>query len=110
MKGTVYIDNYEIGWADFKVCDEGMGGISGQLMPTELYSKYVKQIQALYDKRGIAGMGDFNFQIILENNTLLKPDGGIGITHSVEFEDEIIVESAGIAWDIIEKIKESNEK
>jgi len=76
MRGTIYIDHDEIGTADFKVCDEGMGGILGQLVPTELYKKYIKQIQALYEKRGIASMGDFNFRIILEDNTLLQPDGG----------------------------------
>lgn len=47
MKGIVFIDNEEIGSADFKVIDQAMGGIQGELNPTENYKKYKRQIQDL---------------------------------------------------------------
>jgi hypothetical protein len=103
MKGIVFIDNDEIGSADFKVIDESMGGIQGELNPTQNYKKYKKRVQDLFDKKGIANVDDFNFKIILDNKTELKPEGGIGITDSSEF-DEILVESAGLDYKIIEII------
>jgi hypothetical protein len=103
MKGIVFIDNEEIGSANFKVIDDTMGGIQGQLDPTENYKRYKGQIQKLYDKKGIANSEDFNFKIVLEDNTALRPEGGIGITDSPNF-DEILVESAGLDFKIIEKI------
>jgi hypothetical protein len=103
MKGTVFIDNEEIGSVDFKVFDESMGGIQGDMNPTENYKKYKKQIQELFDKKGIANVEDFNFKIVLEDNTELRPEGGIGVTDSKDF-DEIIVESAGLDYRIIEKM------
>ena|SRR5688572_12705166 len=103
MKGIVFIDNDEIGAADFKVIDESMGGIQGQLTPTETYKKYKKQIQELFDKKGIANVDDFNFKIVLDDKTVLRPEGGIGITDSSEL-DEIFVESAGLDSKVIEKI------
>jgi hypothetical protein len=103
MKGIVFIDNEEIGSADFKVIDESMGGIQGELNPAENYKKYKGQIQDLFDKKGIANVEDFNFKIILEDKTELEPEGGIGITDSSEF-DEILVESAGLDYKIIEKL------
>lgn len=103
MKGIVFIDNDEIGSVDFMVFDESMGGIQGELKPTENYNKYKKSIQDLFDKKGIANIEDFNFKIILEDKTELRPEGGIGITDSAEF-DEILVESAGLDHKIIGKI------
>lgn len=99
----MFIDNEEIGSADFKVIDETMGGIQGQLDPTENYKKYKGQIQKLFDKKGIANVEDFNFKIVLQDNTTLRPEGGIGITDSSDF-DEILAESAGLDFKIIEKI------
>jgi hypothetical protein len=103
MKGTVFIDNEEIGSADFKVIDESMGGIQGELDPTENYKKYKRQIQELFDKKGIASIEDFNFKIVLDDNTVLRPEGGIGITDSKDF-DEILVESAGLDSGVIERM------
>ncbi len=103
MKGTVFIDNEEIGYADFKVTDESMGGIQGELNPTENYQKYKEQIQELFDKKGIANVDDFNFKIKLVDNTVLEPEGGIGITDCKDF-GEILVESAGLDYRVIEKL------
>lgn len=40
LKGTIYIDNEEIGFADFRIIDASMGVIQGMMTPTELYTKY----------------------------------------------------------------------
>jgi hypothetical protein len=103
MKGIVMIDNDEIGWADFTVIDESMGAIQGKLQPTENYKKYKKHVQQLFEKKGMANIEDFNFKIVLENKTELKPKGGIGITDAPNF-DEIHVESGGLDYKVIEKI------
>jgi hypothetical protein len=105
MKGKVFIDDDEIGSADFKVIDESMGGIQGELIPTENYKKYKKQIQELFDKKGIANVEDFNFKIVLADKIISDPEGGIGITDSSEF-DEILVESAGLDCKVIEKMRD----
>jgi hypothetical protein len=103
MRGIVFIDNDEIGAADFEVIDESMGAIQGQLTPAETYKKYKGQIQELFDRKGIANIQDFSFRIVLDDKTVLRPEGGIGITDSSEF-DEILVESAGLDSKVIEKI------
>jgi len=103
MKGTVFIDNEEIGFADFRVIDESMGVIQGELSPTENYIKYKKQIRELFDRKGIANIEDFNFKIVLEDSTILEPEGGIGITDSSGF-DEILVESAGVDYKVIARL------
>src|SRR5687768_5520853 len=103
MKGTVFIYNAEIGSADFKVIDESMGGIQGELNPTENYKKYKVQIQELFDKKGIANSEDLNLRIVLDDNTVLRPEGGIGITDSRDF-NEILIESAGLESEVIERM------
>jgi hypothetical protein len=103
MKGKVFIGNDEIGSVDFMVIDESMGGIQGELNPTENYKKFKKRIQNLFDKKGIANSDDFNFKIVLDDKTELRPEGRIGVIDSAEFE-EILVESAGLDYDIINKI------
>lgn len=40
MKGFLYIDHDLIGEVDFKIIDESMGGIGGDLNATETYKKY----------------------------------------------------------------------
>jgi hypothetical protein len=103
MKGKVFIDNDEIGSADFMIIDKSMGVIQGELNPAENYKKYKERIQNLYDEKGIANIDDFNFKIVLDDKTELRPEGGIGITDSAEF-DEIFIESAGLDHEVIEKI------
>lgn len=72
-----------------------MGGIGGNLIANDNYKKYQPTIQRHFEKKGISNVDNFNFRILLEDNTELKPEGGIGVTDSVDF-DEIYVESAGI--------------
>ena len=95
MKGFLYIDNDKIGEVDFKVIDESMGGIGGNLIANDNYKKYQSTIQQHFEKQGISNIDNYNFRILLEDNIELKPQGGIGVTDSKEF-DEIYVESAGL--------------
>jgi hypothetical protein len=62
VEGAVYIDNEEIGFADFRIIDASMGVIQGMMTPTELYTKYRKRIQDLSNKKGVANKEDFNFR------------------------------------------------
>lgn len=104
MKGIVYIDNDNIGEVIFSVIDESMGGIGGNLIANDNYKKYQSTIQEHFEKQGIANIDNFNFRIVLADNNELKPEGGIGITDSADF-DEIYVESAGIDTETMNKIK-----
>jgi hypothetical protein len=106
MTGLLYVDSHKLGAVDFNVTDESMGGIGGIMKPLPDYELYREQIQDLSDTKGIANADDLNFRIVLEGDILLKPLGGIGVTHSRDF-DEIYVESAGIESEIIEKINAS---
>jgi hypothetical protein len=104
MKGFLYIDNDKIGEVDFKVVDESMGGIDGYLIAYDGYQKYKAAIQQLCDTKGISNSVDFNYRILLEDDTELTPAGGIGVSDH-ESLDEIYVESAGIDYLTIEKIQ-----
>ncbi len=95
MKAYLYINNDKIGQVNFIIIDEYMGSIGGDLIPNENYKKYQPSIQQHFEKQGISNVGNFNFRIILEDNTELKPEGGIGVTDSADF-DKIFVESAGL--------------
>ncbi|HTD41824.1 MAG TPA: hypothetical protein VK671_14440 [Mucilaginibacter sp.] len=103
MKGFIYIDDDLIGEADFKIIDESMGVVGGELIPHHSYEKYKNRIRTLYEQKGIANSNDFNFKIVL-NDIVLEPKGGIGITDSVEFE-EIYVEAAGLNSTFINTLK-----
>ncbi|MGO4773908.1 hypothetical protein ACEN2I_19900 [Flavobacterium sp. W22_SRS_FK3] len=72
-----------------------MGGIGGNLIANDNYSKYRFAIQQHFDRKGVSNVEDFNFRILLEDNTELKPEGGIGVTDSADF-DEIYVASVGL--------------
>lgn len=102
MKAYLYIDNYNIGEVSFSIIDESMGGIGGKLIANDNYKKYQLTIQQHFEKQGISNLDNFNFRIILEDNTELKPEGGIGVTDSADF-DEIYVESAGLDLSKIQK-------
>ncbi len=95
MRAYLYIDNDKIGEVNFSVTDESMGGIGGDLIANDNYKKYQPTIQQHFEKQGISNIDNFNFRILLEDNTELKPEGGIGVTDSADF-DEIYVESAGL--------------
>jgi len=102
MKGFLYIDNDKIGEVDFSVTDESMGGIGGNLVSNENYKKYQQIIQQHCTRLGISNIDNFNFRIMLEDNTELIPQGGIGITDLVEF-DEVYVESAGLDLSMLKR-------
>lgn len=95
MAGDLYIGNDKIGEIDFEIIDATMGCIGRQLKINNNYKKYQVDIQTACDKKGVANIEDFNFKIILPNNTKLKPEGGIGITDIKNFA-EVYVEVSGL--------------
>jgi hypothetical protein len=95
MKAILYIDNDDIGEVNFSIIDESMGGIGGNLIANDNYKKYQPTIQQQFEKHGISNINNFNFRIVLEDNTELIPEGGISVTDSADF-DKIYVESAGL--------------
>jgi hypothetical protein len=102
MKGYLILDGEKLGIVDFAVVDESMGGIGGDLQAYPAYEKFRKQIQLLCGTKGIANINDLAFVIMLEENILIEPEGGIGITDVEGFD--VYVESAGIQYDIINMI------
>jgi len=52
MKGFLKINDDTLGEVDFKVVDEGMGVIGGDLTVYPAYGKYKEQIQILTDRNG----------------------------------------------------------
>ncbi|MBN8686679.1 MAG: hypothetical protein J0M10_06665 [Chitinophagales bacterium] len=103
MIGQVYIDNEIIGEVDFRIIEETMGVIGGDLIPNSNYFKYQPTIQEHFEKNGISNIHDYNFRIILDEIEL-NPEGGIGITDSKEF-NEIIVESGGLDQVTLDKLR-----
>ena len=103
MIGQVYIENEIIGEVDFRIIEESMGVIGGDLIPNSNYIKYQPTIQEHFERNGISNIDDFDFRIILDEIEL-KPEGGIGITDSKEF-NEIIVESGGLDQATLGKLR-----
>lgn len=104
MKAFLYIDNDKIGDINLSVIDESMGAIGGQLNPNDNYKNYILIIQKQCDEKGISNINDLNYKILLSDNSELRPEGGIGVTDLMGF-DEIYVESAGLDIVTIGKIK-----
>ena len=104
MKGILYIDNDNIGEVCFSIIDESMGVIGGNLIANDNYKRYQPTIQQHFEKQGISNVENFNFRIVLSDNSELKPEGGIGITDSADF-DEIYVESSGLDTETVNKLK-----
>lgn len=104
MKGFLKIDYDTIGEIDFKVIAESMGVIGGDLKIYPAYEKYKKQIQILTDLKGNANSDDFNFTLVLEDQTVVKAEGGVSVTDSVEF-GERLMDAAGVDYKYIEILK-----
>lgn len=103
MKGFVFIDNEEIGFANFKNIDESMGVIGGNFFANENYTKFKKDIQKLTNKYGNANSVNYNFKVLL-NGIEFNPFGGISFVDSEEF-NEMYLDVAGLDGNIIEKMK-----
>jgi hypothetical protein len=101
MKAYLYIDNDKIGEVFFTIIDTNMGIISGDLIANETYKKYQQTIQQHFETQGISNIDNFNFRVLLEDNTELKPQGGIGVTDSKDFV-EINVECNGLDLKLFE--------
>ena len=80
MKGYIYIGIDNIGEVNFSITDESMGGIGGNLIPSDNYKRYQPAIQHHFENKGISNSENFRFRIVLEDKSELKPEGGIGIT------------------------------
>lgn len=104
MKGFLYIAKDKIGEIDFSVIDESMGVIGGTLHPNTKYMIYQSSIQKCYEQQGVANINQFNFRVVFEDNSVLNPEGGIGVTDAVNCED-IYVEAAGLDIEVINKIR-----
>lgn len=95
MKAYLFIGEDKIGQVDFSIVDGSMGCIGGYLIPADAYKKYQPTIQQYVEKQGVSNSTNFNFRILLEDNTELQPAGGISIADSVDF-NEIYVDAAGL--------------
>ena len=81
IRGYVFIENEEIGFADFEIIDDSMGVIGGYFNASENYKKFKNIVLKLYSQKGSANNNDLNFSVIL-NNIKLNPKGGICLTDS----------------------------
>jgi hypothetical protein len=104
MRGFLRLDNETIGEFEASVVDEGMGVIGGDLNVHPAYEKYRKRFQALYGQKGNANSDDFNFEVILDDGTIVRTQGGVSVTDAPEF-GERLVDAAGIDYKIIERVK-----
>jgi hypothetical protein len=80
------------------------GSRQGELTIYPAYKKYKERFQFLCERNGNANSDDFNFAIVLEDDTVVRPEGGVCLTDSAEFEERY-VDAAGIAGEIIAKIQ-----
>jgi hypothetical protein len=103
MKGFLYISDEKIGEIDLGIIDESMGVIGGELNVYPSYERYREAIQLLYETKGTANSEDFIFILILEDATVIRPQGGIGVTDSAEF-NERVVEISGVDWDTVMRV------
>jgi hypothetical protein len=55
------------------IIDESMGGIGGILIKRKF--KKISEIQQHFEKQGISNIENFNFRIVLSDNSELKPHG-----------------------------------
>jgi hypothetical protein len=95
MTGNLFIDSVQIGQVDFTIIDESMGVIGGQLNCYSTYENFRGDIQRLSENKGIANSEDFLFSVWVDDKFKLTPEGGIGVTDLVGF-DEIYVEVGGL--------------
>jgi hypothetical protein len=102
MLGSLYIDDLKIGEVYFKIIDEPMGAIGGELTANSTYEIYRSRIQNLWKTKGIANISDFNFKIII-NGIAIEPEGGIGVTEMPGLK-EIYVEAAGLSEVVIKML------
>lgn len=104
MTAILFIDNFDLGQVEFKIIDESMGVIGGQLICNSTYSNFRNDIQNLSEQKGIANSEDFAFSVWLDSKIKLVPEGGIGVTDLKDFE-EVYVEAAGLEENVINQFK-----
>ena len=104
MTANLFIGNFDLGQVEFKIIDESMGVIGGQLIYNSTYSNFRNDIQNLSEKKGIVNSDDFAFSVWLDSKIKLVPEGGIGVTDLKDF-DEIYVEVGGLEEKVINQFK-----
>jgi hypothetical protein len=102
MEGQIFIDNFEIGIADFKIIDESMGAIGGDFIAKKDYGQFKNKVQKLTEENGNANSQNFSFRIIVKNIEF-NPIGGICLIDSDEFT-EMYIDAAGISESELKKI------
>lgn len=95
IEANLYIDQLIIGKTVLQIIDDSMGVLTGNLIPNENYKVFQPMIINQINQKGISNTTDYNYILQLEDGKILQPQGGIGVIHSTEFSDEIIIETAG---------------
>ena len=103
MLGLLYINNQLVGEVSLKIIDESMGVIGGHLTPSLAYGQFRQQIQECYARKGVANSSDFNLKMMISDRAM-DGQGGISITNSLDFPDEIEVDIAGVSSEVLSEI------
>lgn len=104
MKGKVYIGDDWIGDADFRILDDSMGVIGGELEISGLYQQYQVRIQEHCKEKGISNSHDLSYRLLLHEMEV-QAEGGMGIMDFPEY-GEITVEAGGLDPDAMEMIRQ----
>ena len=104
VTANLFIDDSELGLVQFKIIDESMGVIGGQLIYNSTYLNFRNDIQKASGFKGVANSDDFEFSVWINNKIKLIPEGGIGVTDLDGF-DEVYVEVGGLNEESINYFK-----
>lgn len=109
MKATVYSNNLIIGEANLLIIDESMGRISDSFIPINNYYDFIqKAVWEFWEtpKPDYPKWYALNFQVRLNDNHILKPEGGYSINDLKELPDEpITIDIIGLPSDTIALFK-----
>ena len=105
MTGLIYIEHDIIGKIDLQLINKSDRVIGGKMIPAPGYEKYKIKIQELSSDKIVADDSDFPFRIILEDSTLVDPEGGINLTDMIESPNDIYIEAYGVSKEVVRKIR-----
>ena len=107
MKAKVFANDILIGMVNLKIGDYNMGGLYGVFTPNEYYIKKIQEQVQYFNEQSNKDFhiwDSLNFKIELMNGCILEPMGGIVIADFNEmFGEQIQIELAGVACDIIDR-------
>ena len=104
VTANLFIGDSDLGLVQFKIIDERMGVIGGQLIYNSTYSNFRNDIQKISEFKGVANSDDFDFSVWLNNKIKVVPEGGIGVTDLKEY-DEVYIEVGGLNEETINYFK-----